>query len=163
MKFKIGDMVKYIGSWGFYEPYESLVVIDIDDFNEDPILPYYVTNREGDTTWLKEDDLEFIENTKDEKGNNNMKVFGSLNRNKTLGALYPGNYFKFEGATLKGYYGIVCDYTENVGHYMENGEKIVNKVPCFIFSDNIPYPTFSFEDASTEIKELSGKVIFEED
>lgn len=162
MKFKIGDVVKYIGRWDSYEPYESLVVIDIDDSNEDPVLPYCVINRKRVICWVKEDVLELIENTESEKENNKMKVFESLTRGKTLNALYLGDYFKFEDTTLKGCYGIVCDYTENVGHYMDKGKEILNKVPCLIFSDNAPYATFSLEDASIKVKRLSGKTIFEE-
>lgn len=162
MKFKIGDVVKYIGRWDSYDPYELLVVIDIDDSNEDPVLPYCVINRKRVTCWVKEDALELIENTESEKENNKMKVFES-NCDKTLGNLFPGDYFKFMSEKLKGCYGIVCDYSPNAIDYIDFREELEDKVFCMIFSDAIPYPTFSIEDASIEVKKIPGKTIFEED
>ena len=64
---------------------------------------------------------------------------------------------------FEGSFGIVCNLTENARDYMKDGKKLINKVSCLIFTDDVPFPVFSIEDASTEIEKLSGKTIFEED
>ena len=92
-----------------------------------------------------------------------MKIFGSPNREKYLGDLYFGDYFKFMSGAFKGSFGIVCGCTENANNCMKDEEDFEEKIPCLIFTDDIPFPVFSIEDASTEIKKLSGKTIFEED
>ena len=163
MKFKVGDKVKVIDKEDFgYGDVFEITGIDIYD----PGIPYECKSYNL-TAWFSEDMITLAEENKEEasekKGNTNMKVFESPNREKYLGDLCFGDYFKFMSGAFKGSFGIVCNYTKNARDHMKDGEKFTDKDPCLIFTDDLSFPVFSIEDTSTEIKKLSGKTIFEED
>lgn len=164
MKFKVGDKIKVINKedYGYGDVFE-ITEIDIHD----PEIPYECKSyRYHLTTWFSEDEITLAEENKEKasekKENTNMKVFES-NHDKTLDDLFPGDYFKFMSGEFKGCYGIVCNCTPNAINYISFKEEPENKTFCMIFLDAIPFPMISIEDASTEIKKLSGKTIFEED
>lgn len=165
MKFKVGDKVELIDekSYGYGDVFE---ITEID--TRDPEIPYECKSYKYHlTTWFSEDEITLVEENKEEasekKENTNMKVFESPNREKYLGDLCFGDYFKFMSGAFKGSFGIVCNYTKNARDHMKDGEKFTDKDPCLIFTDDLSFPVFSIEDTSTEIKKLSGKTIFEED
>lgn len=165
MKFKVGDKVKVIDreNYGYGDVFE---ITEID--THDSEIPYECKSyRYHLTTWFSEDEITLAEENKEEasekKENTNMKVFESPNHEKYLGDLCFGDYFKFMSGAFKGSFGIVCNYTKNARDHMKDGEKFTDKDPCLIFTDDLSFPVFSIEDASTEIKKLSGKTIFEED
>lgn len=167
MKFKVGDKVELIDekSYGYGDVFE---IIGIDIYG--PGISYECKSYNLATwfsEWFSEDEITLVEENKEEasekKENTNMKVFESPNREKYLGDLCFGDYFKFMSGAFKGSFGIVCNYTKNARDHMKDGEKFTDKDPCLIFTDDLSFPVFSIEDTSTEIKKLSGKTIFEED
>ena len=160
MKFKVSDKVKNLSS-PFFLFEEVLTIIRVDEY--DTVYPYYAKGIEEKGYWVQENEIKSIEDSKNERNNSNMKIFESPNRKKYLEDLCLGDYFKFMSGAFKGSFGIVCNYTKNTKDHMKDGEKFTDKDPCLIFTDDVPFPVFSFEDGLTEVKKLSGKTIFEED
>lgn len=159
MKFKIGDIVKYISEEDFTNQ-NVYRIIGIDTQCTD--FPYFCEGTDGFTFWFREESIALVKEASEEKENDKKKVFES-NYDKTLGDLSPGDYYKFMNEKFEGCYGIVCDYTINASGYFVSGEEPEDKVFCMIFSDAIPFPVFGIEDASIEVKKIPGKTIFEED
>lgn len=160
MEIKIGDRVKFVKSIKEHTRFCVGDVLVVKAFDED--YNYHCSDGEFVGFFLQEE-IEPVESAKNKKRSNNMKVFESPNREKYLGDLYFGDYFKFMSGAFKGSFGIVCGCTENANNCMKDEEDFEEKIPCLIFTDDIPFPVFSIEDTSTEIKKLSGKTIFEED
>lgn len=155
MKFKVGNKVKVINKENSdYGNVFEIRRIDTHDSEPTYICKSYKYNF---TVWFSEDEITLA------KEKTNTKVFESSNREKYLGDLCFGDYFKFMSGAFKGSFGIVCNYTKNARDHMKDGEKFTDKDPCLIFTDDLSFPVFSIEDTSTEIKKLSGKTIFEED
>lgn len=158
MKFKVGDMVKHIPEEDFTNQ-NVYRIIGIDTQCTD--FPYLCEGADGFTFWLREENIALVKEALKEKENNKMKVFES-NRDRTLGDLFPGDYFKFMNEEFEGWYGIVCNCTI-ASDYFVFGEKPKDKVFCMVFSNEISFPMFGIEDASIEVKKIPGKTIFEED
>lgn len=160
MKFKIGDMVACIdmgNSWYGY------VFIITKAYTKNDV-PLYLCECcvDGSEVWFSEEKIRLVKEISEKKENDKKKVFEN-NRDKILGGLFLNDFFKFMSGKFKGCYGIVCSCTANAINCIAFKEDPEEKVFCMVFSDAIPYPMFSIEDASTKIKKLSGKTIFEED
>lgn len=154
MKFKVGDIVKYI-------PEEDSAnqnvyrIIGIDTQCTD--FPYFCKGTDGFTFWLREENLALVEKDSKERGNK-MKVFKKEDYAKKLGDLRTGDFFQILEGEDEGQYGVACVVDRDVNLKYEFGKQAV-----IFLNNDWPYYSLVMVDKDTVIKKVPGEIRVEGD
>lgn len=154
MKFKVGDMVKYIPEEDFAnQNIYRIIGIDTQCTN----FPYFCKGTDGFTFWFREENLALVEKDSKER-ENKMKVFKKEDSIRKLGDLRTGDFFQILKGKYKGRYGFICAI--DCGTELEDD----SEKQAVIFLDNDwPYYCFAVVDRNMAVKKIPGEIRVEED